>query len=201
MRIGVDIDGVLANSLPLWVSELNGFFDMNKRVEDIHLFDICHTYQVTPRELDMFLKQKGRYLMTEPPPVSGASYFLSRIKQYHEIYIVTARDEKFGQETREWLNKHYLPFDELFLLGSHEKKEPCLKNNIKVLVEDTLEIGAKVSSAGVPVLLMDAPYNQGALPRLVYRTRSWEEIYRAIVAEPYKLVIQEEVIRPLKTTV
>ena len=29
MRIGVDIDGVLANSLPLWVAELNKFFNKN----------------------------------------------------------------------------------------------------------------------------------------------------------------------------
>jgi len=68
------------------------------------------------------------------------------------------------------------------LLGSHEKKEFCLEKDLKVLIEDTLEIGIKVSAAGIPVLLMDAPYNRGALPQLVYRKHSWEEIYRALAS-------------------
>lgn len=189
MRIGVDIDGVLADSLPLWVNELNRFFNKSKRVEEIHLYDICQTYEITTNELHKFLDRKGKFLMSEPSPVTGASYYLSRIKQYHDIYIVTAREEQYGRETRGWLKKYGLPYDELFLLGSHEKKEACLENNLNVLVEDTLEIGIQVSAAGVPVLLMDAPYNQGALPRLVYRKRSWDEIYRTIVAEPQQLAL------------
>lgn len=189
MRIGVDIDGVLADSLPLWVNELNRFFNKNKQVEEIHLYDICRTYDITTQQLDQFLTRKGKYLMSEPLPVPGASYYLSRIKQYHDIYIVTAREELYGRETRGWLKKYSLPYDELLLLGSHEKKEACLEKQLNVLVEDTLEIGVKVSAAGVPVFLMDAPYNQGALPGLVYRKRSWDEIYRSIVAEPGKLVI------------
>lgn len=189
MRIGVDIDGVLADSLPLWVNELNRFFSKNKLVEEIHLYDICRTYEITTHELHQFLARKGKSLMSEPLPVPGASYYLSRIKQYHDIYIVTAREELYGRETRGWLKKYHLPYDELLLLGSHEKKEACLEKKLNVLVEDTLEIGVKVSAAGVPVFLMDAPYNQGVLPGLVYRKRSWDEIYRSIVADPGKLVI------------
>ncbi|BAF60776.1 MAG: hypothetical protein HPY89_12575 [Pelotomaculum sp.] len=187
MRIGVDIDGVLADSLPLWVGELNRFFNKNRRVEEIHLFDICKTYGITERELNEFLRRKGRYLMTGPPPVAGAPYYLKKIKQHHEIFIITARDGQFRRETGEWLEKHGLPYDELILLGSHEKREACLESGLNVLVEDTLEISIKVSSAGVPVLLLDAPYNQGALPGLVYRKRSWEEIYRTIAAGPQQL--------------
>lgn len=187
MRIGVDIDGVLADSLSLWVRELNTFFNKSKRVEEIHLYDICQTYEITTAELQRFLERKGKYLMSEPSPVTGAPYYLGRIKQRHDIYIVTAREEQYGQETREWLKKYELPYDELLLLGSHQKKEACLSKNLNVLVEDTLEIGLDVSAAGVPVLLMDAPYNQGDLPGLIYRKRSWTEVYRMIVAEPQLL--------------
>lgn len=183
MRIGVDIDGVLADSLPLWIEELNRFFNKNRRLEEINLYDICQTYGITTTELDDFLVQKGRFLMSAPLPVTGASQYLCKIKQNHQIYIVTAREEQYGPETRAWLNRHGLPYDELLLLGSHEKKETCLAKNLNILVEDTLEIGLKVSAAGVPVLLMDAPYNQGPLPKLVYRARSWDEVYQNIAAE------------------
>lgn len=190
MKIGVDIDGVLANSLPLWVAELNRFFNKNKRVEEIHLYDIYNTYGITPGELKLFLERRGSFLMNAPAPVAGASYYLGRLKQHHEICIITARDKKYGQETQGWLKKHGLPYDELLLLGSHDKKESCLERNLKVLVEDTLEIGIEVSAAGIPVLLMDAPYNQGDLPKLVYRKSSWEEIYRTLMHDPLKLTIK-----------
>ena len=47
VRIGVDIDGVLADSLSLWINELNSYFKKDKRVEQIRLLDICETYEVT----------------------------------------------------------------------------------------------------------------------------------------------------------
>ncbi len=190
MKIGVDIDGVLANSLPLWVAELNNFFNKSKQLEEIHLFDIRKTYGISQRDLNLFLERRGRYLMKSPEPMTGAAYNLGRIKQHHEICIITARNKSYREETQGWLKKHGLPYDELLLLGSHDKKESCLTRNLKVLVEDTLEIGVEVSSAGIPVLLLDAPYNQGALPKLVYRKRSWDEIYRTIVHGPITLAMK-----------
>ncbi len=184
MRIGVDIDGVLADSLPLWVHELNSYFNKNKRVEELHLFDICRSFEVTPDELSRFIELKGEYLMSEPSPMTGAPHYLGRIKQNHEIFIITARSERFRRETQKWLEKHDIPYNGLFLLGSHEKKGVCLEKDLHVMVEDTLEIGKEVSLAGVPVLLLDAPYNKGALPGMVYRKRSWDEIYQAIATGP-----------------
>lgn len=185
MRVGVDIDGVLADSLPLWVKELNNYFRQNKSLQEIQLQDICRTYEITAKELQGFLHGRGRFLMTSPPPFAGASYYLNQLKKDHSVFIVSARDERYGKETRDWLYKNNLPYDEILLLGSHDKREACLKKDLNVMIEDTLKISVEVSTVGVPVLLMDAPYNQGALPETVYRTHSWQEIYRAIADEPH----------------
>jgi len=183
MRVGVDIDGVLADSLPLWVQELNRFFNKNKRVEEVHLYDIIHTFDITPGELKIFIEQKGRFLMSAPCPMKGAAYYLSMIKRYHDIYIVTARKEAYRQETEAWLQQHGMYYDELLLIGSYKKDETCLKNGLNVMVEDTLEVGLEVSAAGIPVILLDAPYNRGNLPELIYRRHSWFEIYRTLLTE------------------
>ncbi|MDD4238249.1 MAG: hypothetical protein PHT62_06810 [Desulfotomaculaceae bacterium] len=194
MRIGVDIDGVLADSLPLWVKELNNYFKKNMSLQEIQLQDISRTYGITGEELLDFLHDRGRFLMTSPLPLDGASYYLNQIKKSHDVFIVSARHERFGGETRDWLHKNSLPYDEILLLGSHDKREACLTNDLNVLIEDTLKISVEVSAAGVPVLLMDAPYNQGVLPGLVYRTHSWQDIYRTIADEPHwfdKTVLKE----------
>ena len=92
MKIGVDIDGVLANSLPLWVTELNKFFNKNKRIEEIHLYEIHKTYEITAADFNLFLERKGSLLMSEPAPVRGSSYYLGRLKQQHEICLLYTSD-------------------------------------------------------------------------------------------------------------
>lgn len=185
MRLGVDIDGVLADSLPLWVKELNHYFKQNMSLKQIQMQDVCRTYGITGEELRGFLQERGRFLMTSPQPLAGASYYLSQLKKSHDIFIVSARHERFGMETRDWLNKNSLPYDKILLLGNHDKRDACLNNDLNVLIEDTLRISEEVSAVGIPVLLMDAPYNQGVLPGLVYRTHSWQEVYRTIADKPH----------------
>ncbi|OPX88080.1 MAG: 5' nucleotidase, deoxy (Pyrimidine), cytosolic type C protein (NT5C) [Pelotomaculum sp. PtaB.Bin104] len=188
MKVGVDIDGVLADSLPLWVHELNRYFNKNIQFEEVSLLNIIQSYEVTPGELKTFLKQRGRYLMSAPSPLKGAAYYLSKLKKYHDIFIITARKKKFEEETRSWLQQNGILYDDLILLGSYDKKETCVENGLGVMVEDTLEIGLEVSAAGIPVILMDAPYNQGNLPELIYRRHSWSEIYQTLVVEPLQQV-------------
>jgi uncharacterized HAD superfamily protein len=188
MRLGVDIDGVLADSLSLWVQELNVFFKKNKKAKEIQLYDICETYEITLKQMEDFMQARGSFIMSQVPLMRGAAYFMRRIKHYHDIYIVTARDDKYEQETRAWLARYGLPFDEIVLLGSHEKQAACLDCRVGALVEDTLEIGLNVSAVGVPVLLYDAPYNQGDLPPLVLRHHSWEEVFRTVVVDAHTLL-------------
>lgn len=187
MKVGIDIDGVLANSFPLWVQELNQYFNSNKVLEEVNLLSIIKTYDITPGELEVFLGQRGRFLMSAPSPFEGAAYYLTRIKRCHDIFIITARHKKYVQETKSWLQQHGILYDDLILLGSYEKKEACIANGLDVMIEDTLEIGIELCAAGIPVILMDAPYNQGHLPELICRRRSWSEIYRTLVVEPFPL--------------
>ncbi|MGI6491125.1 MAG: hypothetical protein GX949_05425 [Peptococcaceae bacterium] len=180
MRVGVDIDGVLADSLSLWLKELNSYFNKSIEMPQTSLQDICVAYGIREEDLLAFMRERGSFFVTEPKPLPGAAHYLNEIKKNHDIFIVSARDEAFGKETREWLSKHNLPYDEILLLGDHDKTGACLDNGLNVMIDDMLRISVEVSSAGVPVLLMDAPYNQGDLPDLVYRARSWREIYKII---------------------
>lgn len=183
MRVGVDIDGVLADSLPLWVQELNRFFNKNKLVEEVHLYDLTRTFNVSPAEINEFIKLKGRFMMSAPCPMPGAAQYLNLIKRHHLIYIITARKEKYRQETESWLRRHDMVYDELFLTGSYNKAEICLKNKLDVMIEDTLEVGLELNTAGIPVILLDAPYNRRELPESICRSYSWDEIHRTLVTD------------------
>ena len=180
MNIGVDIDGVIANTLPLLVKELNNFFGEEFKSEEIYNYDIGKVYNKNQKELASFIKTREDILATEPEPVPGAIEYVNKLKANSRLFIISARTEKLQHQTEEWLLRYGFQWDELILLGSHEKAETCHKLKINYFIEDSLYNAQQISSIGVHVFLMDAPYNQGRLPRLVCRCHTWQEVYNLI---------------------
>ena len=185
MRVGVDIDGVLADSLTLWVTELNGYFNKNKRYEDILIYDLAQNFELTHEQLMEFAQEKGPYLMSSPRPIPCAAEYLRKIKEEHFVAIVTARQEKYREITERWLQRQGMPYDELYMSGTYKKEGLCSSLGLQVMIEDTWEIGAALSEVGIPVLLLDAPYNRRDLPNLVTRIYNWEEIYQTICSNKW----------------
>lgn len=180
MRIGVDIDGVVADTFPLLVRELNAYFQVNLALQDIYDYNIFKVYGLNEGEMLAFLHDREQALMEGPALKDGAGEYLGILSQKHNIYLVSARYEKYRSQTEKWLQKHAIPYHDLILLGSHDKREVCRQISVAVFIEDSLKNAHQLSSCGVPVLLFDAPYNQGKLPSLVRRCSSWEEIFQVL---------------------
>lgn len=176
MRIGIDIDGVIADTLPLLVAELNNFFNRNIRPRDVTSYNILDVYDIEAGKLEEFASSRKNILTEAPEPVPGAVPCLNRLKEHACLFLVSARNPELRTLTEKWLQKHGVPRDELILLGSHDKVDTCVRLGLDVLVEDSRKNALQVSARGIRVLLLDAPYNRGALPPLVKRCLSWDEI-------------------------
>lgn len=176
MRIGIDIDGVIADTFPLLVNELNAFFSRDIQPRNVTSYDIVKVYNIDARQLEEFTSARKEFLVEAPEPVPGAVECLSGLKNRSQIFLISARRAELRARTEEWLKKHNLAWDQLILLGSHDKADTCVKLRLDVLVEDSRQNALQVSSRGINVLLLDAPYNQGNLPTLVRRCHSWDEI-------------------------
>ena len=62
------------------------------------------------------------------------------------------------------------------MLGSHDKVKQARELSCDVFIEDRYENAIQLSLAGFQVLLVDCPYNRGALPRSVQRISSWHHV-------------------------
>jgi len=180
MRIGVDIDGVVADTFPLLVAELNSYFRVAVKISDIHQYDLDKFYHVTRMELERFYRDRGELLIECPPPVKGAAAHLRKLARSHEIFLISARLEEWRKKTELWLQKHGIIYHHLFLAGSHDKRDACRYFKVDLFIDDRLENTLQIKECGIPAILMDAPYNRADLPAGIKRCYSWPEIYGEI---------------------
>lgn len=72
-------------------------------------------------------------------------------------------------------------FTDLFFTNNFsddEKANVCLKNNVKIMIDDSKKNSYAVAKAGITDLLMDTEYNRDA--KDLIRVHNWQEIYEYI---------------------
>ncbi len=175
-KIGVDIDGVIADSQPVIIEKLNQLFEKNYSLKDFMDFNPQKMFGIDRKQLDEVIMQKELEIIEEAVPLPGSVEILSNIFNTCQIQIVSARTTAYIGQTRDWLDKYKIPYHGLQLLGQHDKRSCCQDLCVDLFIEDSKKNADQISSCGIPVLLMDATYNQGLLPQMVTRVYNWNEI-------------------------
>lgn len=176
LRIGLDIDGVVADSFPVFIRELNKHY--GKDITELKTYNMTDIYGVEWDEMSQFFHDNMEYLFSAPKPMPGAVEGINDlVESGHEIVYVTARAP--GAEeilTCKWFDDNKIYRNETFFTGGLSKKFAVKENEIDIFVDDFMTNALEVASLGVPVLLMDSPYNQGKLPQGVSRCYCWDDI-------------------------
>ena len=176
LKVGLDIDGVVSDSFPVFLKELNRYY--GKDVKEITNYDMSGAFGVDWDDMSRFFCDHMEFLFSAPKPMKGAVEGINCLLEAgHEIIYVTARscgaEEKV---TYRWFKNNNIYMKKAYFTGGATKKEVVRENAIDVFVDDVLTNAEEIASLGVPVLLMDSPYNQGELPQGVIRCYSWDDI-------------------------
>lgn len=180
MNIGVDIDGVLADSLSTWVAEMNRYFCKEKKLHDCVVYQFEKIYDVTWEEMDFFFRTYQDRLLSGLECLPEASIYMKKLNSLHNIYLITARPEEFRDLTESWLKEKDIPYKSLIMTDYQDKTPFCKALNLDLFIEDSLQNALTVSKLEIPVLLFDAPYNQSILPDNVIRVFNWSQIFTII---------------------
>ncbi|HOK40992.1 MAG TPA: HAD hydrolase-like protein [bacterium] len=192
LNLGIDIDGVIADSVNTFLNYLNKMFNKNFKYEDIKEYRFENIYKVSEKEMEYFTKkfteEKG-WLKLEPFP--DAKKFLDEIKEYFNIYIITSRPKELTEEmTYKWLEKNKIYYDKIFFMENDCKYLTAKKYNINLnyFIEDCLEIALNISQY-IPVFVLKTPYN--------FQEKLINEniIYVNKHAEIYKYFIEKQIIK------
>lgn len=186
LKIGIDIDNVIADSYPRYINAFNEKFGTAVKYEEVYDFYYLENYvgvdkAATSHFIETVLHSE-KFQLAIPPYEEPKTIIQKWAESGHLIHYITARPIAIKDITLHWLKNHgfWVKGAKLHLLDvdqepSHAnfKKEIVDKWKVDIFVEDTKGIAETLN---IPVLLLDRPWNQGKLPKNVKRVKDWKEI-------------------------
>jgi len=171
MKIGIDIDNVIANTFIDLAMKFNQYMGQELAAEEVvrvmreEKFKMYGYWFVTWRDK----------LLSQVSPIQGAQETLSKWSGEHQLSLVTSRLSIFNKQTKEWLAKHSIPYHELH----HAKELNKYKKapNCNIFIEDNREECEVLADHCEKVYLFDRPWNQKELNKSnIIRVKGWDEI-------------------------
>lgn len=178
-NICIDIDGTITDAY-YWLDITNKHFKKNITKEQVTEYSIYDVMGITEKEYYEFYEENKIKIHSEQELREDAKEIIKRLSYLHNIYFVTARDKSLTMLTHSYLKKNEIPFDDLFVLGSHYKVEKAKELNSSVFIEDNYDNAIQLSKAGFKVLLIDTYYNRKPLNENITRVNNWYEIFNII---------------------
>lgn len=116
MRIGVDIDGVISDSYPLWLDELNRHY--GKNIPFVDDYNMHLSFDVSPEDMNEFFETNVERLLMRPEAISGAREGIESLRQEgHEIIYVTARTLDQEELTAHWFELKGIYYNQVLFTG------------------------------------------------------------------------------------
>jgi len=171
MKIGIDIDNVIANTY----QDLYPFFDefIGRKVTPHETVQIMRKQKV--KMWFYFLKAWRQKVMTKVSLIQGAVKTIQDWHKKHQIYLVTSRFNLFNRQTKNWLKRHEIPYHELH--HAKETTKHAKVPNCQIFIEDNLEECEILADHCEKVLLFNQPWNQHPIKKKnIIRVKDWSEI-------------------------
>ncbi|WP_027398797.1 nucleotidase [Anaerovorax odorimutans] len=179
LNLCIDIDGTVTEPY-YWIPRVNEYFNTNIEPKDVKFYEIHKLLGVKENVYNEFYEIYGELLHKEAKIRVGVKEIINKLYDLHNIYFVTAREERMRYVSLEWLTRNQLPMHGIHLLGSHNKVRKAVDLDCDLFIEDRYENALQLAHAGFEVLLIDCNYNKGMLPSNVTRVRHWFQIDKLI---------------------
>jgi len=191
LRIGIDVDDVLAESLPGYIERFRRRFGHVVKVEEA-AWEIFRRYpEISSTQMWGFFDEleASDFLGTRPVYPEAVEAVRRLAADGHRLFVVTGRLTQHRDHTRRLLQKAGVLelFEELVHRDGETAAEykPRIVRELRldVLIEDELHVALAAAEVPIPVLLFDRPWNQADLPRGISRVSDWAQVLHLVAAQ------------------
>lgn len=190
MKIAVDMDEVLAGFIDKFIEFHNYKYKSSYNKNDFFSFDFskvlkCNEEEALQKVEEFFESDFFKQIDLIPGAIEG----INKLKQKHELHLVTGRQEEIKEETLKWINNYFPNTFKTINFTNHYSKlyekttkaSVCMKLGVKALIEDSLEYSKELQENEIKVILMNVPWNQTEkLASNFVRVYNWNEILKEI---------------------
>lgn len=185
MRFGFDIDDTLINlrehAFHIYKKKLNQHLPLDV-FHALDRVEIHEPFGLTDKEgKEMWESSLEEIYYTNCPAFPDALETLLELeKEGHEIYYITARPERHGIRTREWLKEKGFPVREsqfYYGMEDHEKISTIKELKLDYYVDDKPAVLYSLQKLPVQLIVKDQSYNQDLdFTRLIH----WKDFYEIL---------------------
>ena len=175
MRIAVDLDGVLADTMVTFCRILNRRHSSQLTVESFISWNAWETAHITKDEFYRTLDEAWFDWKTIPPTEQNIAEKIGQIHQFGRVDIVTARSRETVPHATLWLRRYQVPYDAFVRTESTKSK---VNLDYDLFIDDSPDLMAlltsKLDSNGI---LYTQPWNKDA-PKMsrIFRVQQWDDI-------------------------
>jgi len=170
MNIGIDIDGVIVDTICFTANELSKHYGFN-----ITPGEIAHSLGKLEGVEQVFI-EKGEHLLCSLAPRQDAAEVIAELGRNHEIYLISARYDKHYDATCKWLDEHQICCAKTFFTQGKSKVDLCRKLKIDLFIEDSAKNALELAKEGINVVLFKTDYNYSVNMHNIVFCESWKDI-------------------------
>lgn len=179
LNICIDIDGTITDPY-YWLSYANQYFNLNITENEVTEYSIHKILNIEEKAYLKFYEELKVEIHSKQPLRKDVKEILDILHKYNNLYFVTAREKSLELLTFSYLLNNEIPFDEVFVLGTHNKVPKANELNCNIFIEDSYDNAISLSENGFKVLLLDTNYNRLPLNSNITRVNNWNEILQII---------------------
>jgi len=179
LKIAVDLDGVLAETMEVWCKRANEFLGTSFKLDDLDTWAFWRKLGISREQFFQFLDEAWDDWQTIPPTEPRLAEKVRKVARWGEIDVVTGRSRESVNAAKSWLSVHKIAYDRFVRVPGWKDK---IFLNYDVYIDDAPELMPLISrNPKMWGILYSRPWNR-TVPELrqVFRVESWTEISKLL---------------------
>lgn len=183
MKIALDVDGVLADIIIVWLDNYNRANKKSVSKNDIVHWDFWKELGLNKYTFYQELSNCWSRWKEVPPMEQGIANAVEMLRSVGKVDIVTAREEATTEYVVKWLKHNYIKYDDYVTVPDGREKANL---GYDTFIDDSPHNVIRIAAKGKNALLYDQPWNKSVSDSKIIRIKKLAEAVSVIADLPKK---------------